>query len=141
MIGRLFRLSFFLPALIAVGLMFLLILNPLGISGAHLVAYSFALAAAIWVVAGVVALAWHLNFLCDDEQGADRVAMKRSVCSTAARETYIVPPSQMKSVFTSGSYPASHFKQIAASRAVRVKGPTWSSDQLSDATPARLTRP
>ena len=35
----------------------LLILNPLGISGAHLVAYSFALAAAVWVVVGVVALA------------------------------------------------------------------------------------
>ena len=35
----------------------LLILNPLGISGAHLVAYSFALAAALWVVVGVVALA------------------------------------------------------------------------------------
>lgn len=35
----------------------LLILNPLGISGAHLVAYSFTLAAALWVVVGVVALA------------------------------------------------------------------------------------
>ena len=35
----------------------LLILNPLGIAGAHLVAYSFTLAAALWVVVGVVALA------------------------------------------------------------------------------------
>jgi membrane protease YdiL (CAAX protease family) len=35
----------------------LLMLNPLGISGAHLVAYSFALAAALWSVVGVVALA------------------------------------------------------------------------------------
>src|SRR4029453_5958933 len=35
----------------------LLILNPLDISGAHLVAYSFALAGALWVVVGVVALA------------------------------------------------------------------------------------
>ena len=31
----------------------LLILNPLGISGVHLLAYSFALAAAVWVVVGV----------------------------------------------------------------------------------------
>ena len=35
----------------------LLILNPLGISGAHLVAYSFMLAAVLWVVVGVVVLA------------------------------------------------------------------------------------
>ena len=35
----------------------LLGLNPLGIAGAHLVAYSFTLAAALWVVVGVVALA------------------------------------------------------------------------------------
>ena len=35
----------------------LLILNPLEISGVHLLAYSFALAAAVWVVVGVVAVA------------------------------------------------------------------------------------
>ena len=34
----------------------LLILNPLDISGAHLLAYSFALAAAVWVVVAVVAV-------------------------------------------------------------------------------------
>ena len=34
----------------------LLALNPIGISGAHLVTYSFALAAVMWIVAGVVAL-------------------------------------------------------------------------------------
>jgi CAAX protease family protein len=34
----------------------LLILNPLDISGAHLVAYSFALAAAVWVVVAIVAV-------------------------------------------------------------------------------------
>jgi hypothetical protein len=34
----------------------LLTLNPIGISGAHLVTYSFALAAVMWIVAGVVAL-------------------------------------------------------------------------------------
>lgn len=33
----------------------LLILNPLGLSGAHLLAYSFALAAAVWIVVAVVA--------------------------------------------------------------------------------------
>ena len=33
----------------------LLILNPLGISGAHLVSYSFALAAALWVVVAAIA--------------------------------------------------------------------------------------
>lgn len=32
----------------------LLILNPLGISGPHLVTYSFALAAALWIVVGAV---------------------------------------------------------------------------------------
>ena len=37
----------------------LLILNPLDISGVHLLAYSFALAAALWVVVAVVALANH----------------------------------------------------------------------------------
>jgi membrane protease YdiL (CAAX protease family) len=37
----------------------LLILNPLGISGAALVTYSFALAAAIWIVVGAVGLATH----------------------------------------------------------------------------------
>ena len=35
----------------------LLILNPLDISGEHLLVYSFALAAVVWVVVGVVALA------------------------------------------------------------------------------------
>ena len=35
----------------------LLILNPLDISGAHLLAYSFALAAAVWFVVAVVAVA------------------------------------------------------------------------------------
>jgi membrane protease YdiL (CAAX protease family) len=34
----------------------LLILNPLDISGAHLLAYSFALAIAVWVIVGVVAV-------------------------------------------------------------------------------------
>lgn len=34
----------------------LLMLNPLGISGAHLVTYSFALAAVVWVIVGVVAV-------------------------------------------------------------------------------------
>ena len=34
----------------------LLILNPLDISGVHLLAYSFALAVAVWVVVGVVAV-------------------------------------------------------------------------------------
>jgi hypothetical protein len=34
----------------------LLILNPLNISGVHLLAYSFALAAVVWVVVGVVAV-------------------------------------------------------------------------------------
>ena len=34
----------------------LLVLNPLGISGVHLVVYSFALAAAVWLVIAVVAL-------------------------------------------------------------------------------------
>ena len=34
----------------------LLILNPLGISGVHLLAYSFALAAAVWIVVAVVAV-------------------------------------------------------------------------------------
>ena len=34
----------------------LLILNPLDISGAHLVAYFFALAAAVWVTVAVVAV-------------------------------------------------------------------------------------
>lgn len=35
----------------------LLILNPLGIAGAHLLTYSFTLAGALWVVVGIVAMA------------------------------------------------------------------------------------
>jgi hypothetical protein len=43
----------------------LLILNPVGISGAHLLTYSFALAIAVWVVVGavVVATGRHLSRL------------------------------------------------------------------------------
>ena len=41
----------------------LLVLNPLGIAGAHLMAYSFALAGAVWVVVGAAAVRnrWHLS--------------------------------------------------------------------------------
>ena len=41
----------------------LLILNPLGIAGTHLIAYSFALAGAVWVVVAAVAVRdrWHLS--------------------------------------------------------------------------------
>lgn len=35
----------------------LLVLNPVGPSGTHLVAYSFALAAAVWVVVAAVTIA------------------------------------------------------------------------------------
>jgi hypothetical protein len=39
----------------------LLMLNPLGISGAHLLTYSLALAGALWVIAVVAARSgWHV---------------------------------------------------------------------------------
>jgi hypothetical protein len=41
----------------------LLTLNPLDIAGAHLLAYSFALAGAVWVVVAAVVMTsrWHLS--------------------------------------------------------------------------------